>query len=243
LFPVFVQTTDEINFGKIDSGIQRAAIVTMRRGFVLNDGVLRGVGRQFGDVDEGGRCQTPAVDGEVEDVEPVIVADDVMELLGLGAAPQVEFRVSNAFLILQGFAHGLAGGIDKETCRALGTVDHIDNRRIPRDQVVAHRRIHVAGRDDAESLGFERMGAGTNAVGCDIVEVAAAARPAYRQPGDPRRRLPPRPAFLERRYQLAVVIQYRAVGTDQDIAVPDQADARRRTLAIPNLPHQRQLGS
>jgi hypothetical protein len=68
---------------KIDSSIQRPAIATIRRGFVLDYGVLRGVGRQFGDVNKGGRRQTPAIDGDVEDVKPVVVADAVVELLGL----------------------------------------------------------------------------------------------------------------------------------------------------------------
>src|ERR1700712_3810643 len=101
-----------------------------------------------------------AVYRERKNIEPVVVARDIMKLLRLDATLQVEFRICNSFLILKRISDALPGWIDEETRRPLRPVDDVGGPGIPADEKLAHGRVHVARGVDAKGLGFERMRAG-----------------------------------------------------------------------------------
>ncbi|MGX0960695.1 hypothetical protein AB7M63_001144 [Bradyrhizobium japonicum] len=65
------------------------------------------------------------VDGQVENIEPALVADDIVELLRLDAFVEVDVCVGGAFFVLQRVAENVTGRIDEKARRALLTVPQV----------------------------------------------------------------------------------------------------------------------
>ena len=101
-----------------------------------------------------------AIHREREDIEAVVVAGDVMELLGLNALRHIDFRIKNPLLIAHRFAdrHAVRSQHDRNTARCI--VQYRRHPGIALCDCIARGLIEKRRSDDVEHLAFKRMRAG-----------------------------------------------------------------------------------
>lgn len=108
-------------------------------------------------VDEQGRRARRAVDRQVEDVETVIAADDVVHQLGPDALAKVDVGIDDAFLVDQRIADRMTVRVDDARPGAVRAQEQVAVQRAVgghrRDDLLAYRRTG----DDGEQLAFETM--------------------------------------------------------------------------------------
>ncbi len=136
----------------------------VRRGVVVAAAAMR----RF---DERHRLEPAPIDLQIEDVEPIVVADDVVHLLRLDAASEIDLGVDDAFFVDQGLAdHAPVRTDDAREGAGLAL------QASPRVRYDAfHRRDDFLGDgragDDREELAFEGMGDGAQLDGLGHVVV------------------------------------------------------------------------
>jgi hypothetical protein len=65
-------------------------------------------------IEKPSRRQAGAVDRQIKNIEPVVVADNIVKLLPLDTAAEVDFGIGDAFLVLQHLADNLPVGSMKK---------------------------------------------------------------------------------------------------------------------------------
>jgi hypothetical protein len=81
-------------------------------------------------IEKPSRRQAGAVDRRIKNIEPVVVADNIVKLLRLDRAVQVDFGIGDALVVLQRLADKLPRRIDEDARRTRRVIDHVGDRAI-----------------------------------------------------------------------------------------------------------------
>src|SRR5262245_30411327 len=96
------------------------------------------------------RLEPRAIDVELEDIEAIVIADDVMELLRLDALRNVDVLIEQPLRVAQRFAHQLAGWPNYHRNAARAQLQRLARLGLQPTQRLEHRIVETGGRYDIE---------------------------------------------------------------------------------------------
>lgn len=128
------------------------------------------------DFSEAHRRMTRSVHRQIEDVEPVIAGDDVVETLRLQAPREIQLGIGDAFIELL-LTHERSGRVEKVASSHRGLLEHSGGGLIVSGDVLAGGLVEATRHDDSEALGLKAVCRRTDAIG------GAICRSCRRRPG------------------------------------------------------------
>src|SRR5882762_478887 len=112
-------------------------------------------GLRVGDIDKPDRRQPLARDGQVEDIEAIVISDHVVELLRLDALRNVDVLIEQAFLLAQRVADDLARRSDDHRDRLRALFERLARLLADPLESIERRFVEKRRRDDVEHLALE----------------------------------------------------------------------------------------
>ena len=99
-----------------------------------------------------------AIDGQLENIKPVVTTHQVVQLFGLDAQRQIDVRVKQTFVCLLNLTDGCAAGTDGHRNPPRTRIQNAACLFVTAGQLVACFTIQVARSDQVEQFSFKGVG-------------------------------------------------------------------------------------